>query len=181
MWQDVDPTKGSEREEELKNKWWSEVIAGGGQVYRHDKEVTSARKIIADMLPKDPILLDIQWEIARNDVVATTTAGKYVHDYLQASVAKLEHLRKLDAERIKELEAEADKKELEKIRIETEKKGLEKTLEETRKKVNGLEEQMKRLTTGMGVLEKTPLEEAKTDSELTFLKRLRNIWKAVTE
>jgi GTPase SAR1 family protein len=88
MW-DLLPTEeeGEMRERKLKQgtaDGWSYMITNGAQTFRHYGKRDTAMEVVKLYLPKNPVLLDLQELLSKNDgIVEGTAAGKFITDYLK--------------------------------------------------------------------------------------------------
>jgi len=119
MWDREEEPKGefARREEELKTRYWSNMIAGSAQMARHNNSAQSARSIIAKIVYKKPVTLRIQRELVDDHKkLSETSAGVEVNKELAKMLAneraqlerKLQEMEmaraKLDADRQADLE-----------------------------------------------------------------------------
>jgi hypothetical protein len=114
FWQGEDKATGDRREAQLKTSstFWSQIIAKGGKVFRHDQGVQSGERIISYLVNrKEKVVLEIQKDMVdRGKTLEETGAGNIVQEELNK--LKAEHARELN--RIREEWKEAlDKKDKE--------------------------------------------------------------------
>lgn len=87
FWQHVDPKVGAEREKELCEtpEFWSDLIARGSKVFRHDHEETSGKAIINHLVKQNQIaVVRVQKElIIEGKELYETEAGMEVEAELQ--------------------------------------------------------------------------------------------------
>lgn len=197
MWDTVPLGDGEDRERQLSTRYWRPLIDGGGKVYRHDAQGKSARQIVRDMLPKPTVILQIQRELKLRDMLAETTAGAFVMEYLANKVRDIEENQFLALKRrIIQLEAEKDRKELSWKKAEEEKEALLGSLEKTKEKLKStkdelneatgtmsqLREDMARLSKRVEELEAPPPPHAAAANDLYFFNRVMGLlagWKEV--
>jgi chromosome segregation ATPase len=86
---------GRERQLETSSNFWSQIIAKGGKVFRHDQGVASGAKIISYLVGrKERMTLEIQRDMVdRGMKLEETGAGKVVQEELNR--IKAEHAREL--------------------------------------------------------------------------------------
>jgi hypothetical protein len=137
-WGRVEPAEGAKREDELKQtKFFGHLLEAGAQMTRHDSECTSALAIMAPLIGRTPIPLQIQEEVRNGVPIADTAAGSVLTQYVKAlekkhakdladlkieiasaAKEKNEELQRELREERKELEAKMAKAEEERIKLE---------------------------------------------------------------
>lgn len=93
MWDTVNKKTGEQRERELTKtvEYWQTMIDDGATVFRHDGQKQTAIDIVKNLLPKKPIVLDIQTEMSSNEgIIGKTTAGSYIKEFLESRQAEYE-------------------------------------------------------------------------------------------
>ncbi|KAL8792666.1 MAG: hypothetical protein Q9195_004726 [Heterodermia aff. obscurata] len=97
-WSEVDPVLGSDRERQLRDKFWAYMLNQGSQMSRFHGDRDSAIALISQLLSKDAIVLEIQKELVDDGKhLDDTVAGSYVSD-------TLEHLKSKYQEELRALE-----------------------------------------------------------------------------
>jgi hypothetical protein len=82
MWDTVDNVTGTEREEELKTKFWQSMISSGSRIARFDSTSRSAWGIL-DQLPKSKRPLQLQTEMVdEGKPLIRTAAGSFLFQFL---------------------------------------------------------------------------------------------------
>lgn len=80
-WAEVEPVLGSDRERQLKQKFWSYMIERGSNMSRFHGDRDSAVSLISQLLCKDTVVLELQSELVdRGKRLDQTAAGGYVSD-----------------------------------------------------------------------------------------------------
>jgi len=135
MWGKVSEEDGQRREEELKSKetFWGSLISRGAQVVRHQGDLTtSARKIAESFIQKDTIVLQLQQELDRNGSLSDTSAGRALTSEIEDM--KRKYQEEMEALR-EEMKASGDKAEIELLKeyYEKEIEGLRKAKEDLEK------------------------------------------------
>jgi len=88
MWDTVKPEVGSRREDELRTKYWKEMMENGCKIARFDKTFKSAWEIIDLIVGNEAYALLIQEEMALSRrELSETTAGKILYTKLQKLLA----------------------------------------------------------------------------------------------
>lgn len=78
-WDSVDPQVGLDREKELKENWWKDMMDVGCRLERHNGKAHSAQAIIRKMLPRSSTVLQMQRELVdEKKNLSETTAGKTI-------------------------------------------------------------------------------------------------------
>lgn len=97
FWQGEDKATGDRRENQLKTSstFWSQIIAKGGKVFRHDQGVESGERIINYLVNrKQKMVLEIQREMVDDGkTLEHTGAGNVVQEELNK--LRAEHAREL--------------------------------------------------------------------------------------
>lgn len=99
-WHEVDPGLGSDRERQLRERFWSYMLAKGSAMSRFHGDRDSAISLVSQLLCKDTVTLSLQKELVdQGKRLDETVAGSYVNDNLEklkrqyeselASLAKL--------------------------------------------------------------------------------------------
>ncbi|KAL8700313.1 MAG: hypothetical protein Q9224_001023 [Gallowayella concinna] len=82
-WSEVDQALGSDRERQLKEKFWSYMLNKGSNMSRFHGDRDSAISLVSQLLSKDTVVLELQEELVdRGKNLDETAAGVYVSDNL---------------------------------------------------------------------------------------------------
>lgn len=101
-WDEEEKEIAESRLVELKKKPFKDVLDGGGNIFRHDRSLQSAEKIITHLASKDAIFLLIQREMVdEHKGLAETAAGEELHREIMQQVEK--HKKEM-SELIEEME-----------------------------------------------------------------------------
>lgn len=92
MWDTVSEELGAQRERELMTDTFKALLDEGAEMKRFNNGITSAREIISYILFHDPVILQIQQELAEGKELVKTTAG----EELNAEMARLIEKHKQD-------------------------------------------------------------------------------------
>lgn len=91
-WDQVVEKVGAQREKELRNDFWKDLIVGGARMTRWYGDYPSGRAIISRLLDdigNGSVVLDLQKEmVIEEKALKDTTAGAYLNEDLQALRAK---------------------------------------------------------------------------------------------
>ncbi|KAL8798870.1 MAG: hypothetical protein Q9182_006326 [Xanthomendoza sp. 2 TL-2023] len=83
-WSEVDQALGSDRERQLKEKFWSYMLNKGSNMSRFHGDRDSAISLVSQLLSKDTVVLELQEELVdRGKNLDETAAGVYVSDNLE--------------------------------------------------------------------------------------------------
>ncbi|KAL8821399.1 MAG: hypothetical protein Q9223_000548 [Gallowayella weberi] len=83
-WSEVDQVLGSDRERQLKEKFWSYMLNKGSNMSRFHGDRDSAISLVSQLLSKDTVVLELQEELVdRGKNLDETAAGVYVSDNLE--------------------------------------------------------------------------------------------------
>lgn len=83
-WTEVDQALGSERERQLKDKFWTYMLGHGSNMSRFHGDRHSAIGLVSQLLQKDPVVLQLQRELVdEGRQLNDTAAGAYVSDNLE--------------------------------------------------------------------------------------------------
>ena len=88
MWDRVEQSQGEfeGRENELRDKFWANMVANGAQMARHDNTAQSASLVINKLLNLKPVVLMIQQELVDGQKkLFETSAGKEVEELVLAA------------------------------------------------------------------------------------------------
>jgi hypothetical protein len=98
MWAKVDREEGEEREEELKNDFWQDMMAGGCKTARFDKTHESAWRIIDSLAGQDRAKVLLSTEIVDNELgLPETQAGIALNKELEKLIKdRKQAVRKLE-------------------------------------------------------------------------------------
>ena len=101
-WNEVDAGLGSDRERQLREKFWAFMLARGSNMSRFYGDHDSAIALASQLICKDPVILELQKElIDQGKNLDQTGAGSYVSDDIQELKAKYEKDIK-DLEKLKQ-------------------------------------------------------------------------------
>ncbi|OCH84446.1 hypothetical protein OBBRIDRAFT_741614, partial [Obba rivulosa] len=98
MWDTVSEELGAQRERELMVKTFKPLLDDGAQMKRFNSGLTSATEIISYILFHDPIVLQIQEELAAGKELSQTAAG----EELNAGMKRLIEKRQRDMQALRE-------------------------------------------------------------------------------
>lgn len=101
-WFEVDPGLGSDRERQLRDKFWTYMLNKGSRMSRFHGDRDSAIALVSQLLVKDVVVLELQKELVDGQKhLDDTVAGSFVSDNLehqksqnQEEMSALEKLRK---------------------------------------------------------------------------------------
>ena len=101
-WFEVDPELGSDRERQLRDKFWAYMLNKGSKMSRFHGTRDSAIALVSQLLTKDGVVLELQRELVDDKRhLKDTVAGSYVNEGLedlksrcQEELTALENLRK---------------------------------------------------------------------------------------
>ena len=84
MWDATPLADGERREQELLSdpRFWGRLQADGATVRRYQNSKDDATSIVAELLERSPVVLQIQKELAKGDSLLDTTAGRSLNDEL---------------------------------------------------------------------------------------------------
>ncbi|KAK2466550.1 hypothetical protein APHAL10511_001412 [Amanita phalloides] len=137
--------EGAKREEQLKTRFFDDLVEGGARFMRHDGTIESARDVLRCILTLVPTIVQIQQEIRLEGKVLEETAAGSVHrEEVEKIIAKhRKHMAdlktELDATQAsstllrREIEEERAQTQQELARWETERDILKRGLEEAKK------------------------------------------------
>ena len=108
-WAEVDQATGSDRERQLKEKFWAYMIARGSNMSRFHGDRDSAVALASQLICKDTVILGLQKELVdQGKKLDETVAGFYVSDNLEKLEQQYE--QELQAlERLKQELVESDR------------------------------------------------------------------------
>ncbi|EMD41352.1 hypothetical protein CERSUDRAFT_39131, partial [Gelatoporia subvermispora B] len=95
MWDTVTEELGAQRERELMTKTFKPLLDEGAQMKRFNNGLTSATEIISYILFHDPVVLQIQQELAEGKQLAQTSAGEELNAEMKRLIEK--HQRDMQA------------------------------------------------------------------------------------
>lgn len=136
--------EGAQREEQLKNKYFKDLVDGGAYFVRHDRTVEGSRTVLKHILTLSPTNIQIQHEIRVEGKSLEDTAAGSVHreeveriiakhkEELNELMAEMEKLMVLNASFRRELEEERARARQNLERWEKEKSDLSNGLGEVR-------------------------------------------------
>ena len=101
-WPDVHPELGSDRERQLRDKFWAYMLNKGSKMSRFHGDRDSAIALVSQLLIKDGVVLELQRELVdHRKHLNDTVAGSYVNEDLedlksrcQDELIALDNLRK---------------------------------------------------------------------------------------
>lgn len=83
-WPDVDPELGSDRECQLRDKFWAYMLNRGSKMSRFHGDRDSAIALVSQLLTKDGVVLELQRELVdHRKHLSDTVAGSYVNENLE--------------------------------------------------------------------------------------------------
>ena len=89
FWDCVESAKGVEREGQLRNKAFADIVAGGGCFMRHDRTAESARNVLKQIIPLPPTNVKIQDEIlVQGKTLEETSVGSVQSKEVVALITK---------------------------------------------------------------------------------------------
>lgn len=154
MWDRVTPEEGQKREQELKLKFWSVLMAFGATYSRQDGSTDCAKKIASTLVDNKPFYVQLQEEMGQdNKALKDTAAGKEI----MAEIFRMKEQHQKELTEMKEMilqtSAEENKAAVAALEQHYKKmlRDLEKTLSDERR-MN--EEAVKSLTERISALEK---------------------------
>jgi len=161
MWGRVALQQGTDREQQLKDKYFKAAIENGAQLCRHTNNPESARAILRKILKNKPLVLKIQQELVdQHKDIGQTGAGAELNREISAVVARYqreiggleeemqEAIEEKDEESREELEEEKRRKQEEMKKLQKDsaemESGFEKARREMEERINArVEAQMK--------------------------------------
>ena len=100
MWDTVTPEKGAMREQELKLKFWSLLLAFNAKTARHSGSTRSAQDIARGLLKNKPFYLQLQQEMGKdNKALKDTAAGREI----MAEIERIKEMHQRDLDAMKEI------------------------------------------------------------------------------
>ena len=100
MWDEVTPEQGAEREQELKRKFWSVLLAFNAKTERYAGTAQSARNIARCLLKNKPFYLQLQKEMGKEKKsLRDTSAGREI----MAEVERLKETHQRELDEMKEM------------------------------------------------------------------------------
>lgn len=116
MWDKLrDEVEGLNRDQELREDFWSLMEEKGSYIARSDGSKEMAEAMIAMLLEKDSVVLEIQRELHEKKRLHETAAGQIMLPELQSRMSETdEYIRSLEA-RIREAERQRDKAQAESL------------------------------------------------------------------
>ena len=108
-WEGVTQATGSDRERQLREKFWAFMLGRGSNMSRFLGDRDSAIALIGQLLCKEVVVLELQKEIVHQGKrLDQTTAGSYVSDNLESLKAQYEE-ELASLERLKQELLESDR------------------------------------------------------------------------
>jgi phosphoribosylamine-glycine ligase len=90
-WTEVDQALGSDRERQLKEKFWSYMLSKGSNMSRFHGDRDSGVSLISQLLCKDTVVLELQSElVVKKKRLDQTAAGAYISENMEDLKAKYE-------------------------------------------------------------------------------------------
>lgn len=110
MWERVTEEEGTRREEELKQKFWKEMIAAGSTVRRIlTGRADDARALVKSMLTNRPTSTQLQEELRDGKTLIQTEAGLEIRGELARLELKLKEEHRLEMMELKEAQKQRTK------------------------------------------------------------------------
>ncbi|KAI1084592.1 P-loop containing nucleoside triphosphate hydrolase protein [Whalleya microplaca] len=78
MWDKVTPEEGERRERELREKFWTVLLAFGAQSVKYGGTTESARAIASMLIGNQPFYLQLQEEMGQGNALKDTAAGREI-------------------------------------------------------------------------------------------------------
>ncbi|KAJ6524179.1 hypothetical protein B0H19DRAFT_855939, partial [Mycena capillaripes] len=110
FWEEIPGSKGIQREKDLaRDEAVKPLIDAGALLVRHsgEQDLESARAIMSQLIPKEPVKLKVQEELDAKIPLIMTGAGAALNDHLDDKMKKIQD--KMDA-LMKKFDAEADER-----------------------------------------------------------------------
>lgn len=98
MWDRVDHAEAEQREAELKDDFWRDMIAAGSLVVRHNNSRESALSIVRPLLNRPGVAVKLQEELARGVPLSDTAPGAQ----LNVELRKLQEIHKREMQALRE-------------------------------------------------------------------------------
>ena len=132
MWGRVTPQQGTDREQQLKDKYFKAAIEKGAQLCRHTNTPESARVILRKILKNEPLVLKIQHElIDQGKDIGQTGAGEELNREIREVVEKYQReIRELEENMRKAID---EKDEESREELEEERRRMQEEMEKLRK------------------------------------------------
>ncbi|KAF2200939.1 P-loop containing nucleoside triphosphate hydrolase protein [Delitschia confertaspora ATCC 74209] len=90
-WDDVSQTVGSDRERQLKERFWAYMLSRGSNISRFHGDRDSAVGLVSQLLMKETVVLELQEELVdKGKRLDETTAGSYVSENIDDLKKKYE-------------------------------------------------------------------------------------------
>lgn len=108
MWSKVDPEEGLQREEELKDELWKDILAQGCRCERFENTFESAWHIVSNLVEKDraPVLLPrqiVDSHLRLNETKAGIALNKELEKLIKDGERKARNIRHLAKNQHKDL------------------------------------------------------------------------------
>jgi len=121
MWGAVSAAKGAQRERELREHYFKDVIERGARMVRHDNTLKSAQSILLEVLHKNPRILQIQDELAVQQMRIPETAvgvefGLQLEEEVKKHQQQIDQLRGELTQVLSEANGETRRQDVEELR-----------------------------------------------------------------
>jgi hypothetical protein len=97
-WDAVEQSIGESREAELRQHFWKDMIDAGAEVFRFNRTKSSAFDILQRLVPKKPVVLQLQEEMKDGATIGETSVGKEINKEINlvkaAAKQQLEEIKK---------------------------------------------------------------------------------------
>jgi hypothetical protein len=90
MWENVDEAKAAERERELAENYWKEMIENGSKIARISSNPNDARRLVETFLNKKTFVAQLQQELKSGKTLIQTEAGAALRDEIEKITKKYE-------------------------------------------------------------------------------------------
>lgn len=102
MWGKVDKTQGLERELQLRNEFWKDMICDGSTVARITTETgNEAYELVISLLKNKPLATKLQEELQSGKTLAQTEAGAEIREEILNMVQELKKTYEADIAELK--------------------------------------------------------------------------------
>lgn len=123
MWGAVPSDKGAQRERELRDRYFKDAMEHGARMVRHDNTLNSAQSILLDVLHKDPRILQIQDELAVQQMRIPETAvgvefGLQLDEEVKKHQQQIDQLRGELTQVLSEANGETRRQDVEELRAQ---------------------------------------------------------------
>jgi hypothetical protein len=83
MWEKVPLAEGNERERQLKDEFWKDMLAKGSTIARVSTDRAQATELVKKFLKNSPIVTRLQKELSAGKTLDQTEAGAAVQQYIE--------------------------------------------------------------------------------------------------